>query len=188
LDDRRQLAFDHVAVEFRKRLLDRATSPFGLAIIAESHVGLIEDSTGERVNKAALDLTVAIDKELVRDRLYGAVNFFYTPEYARSRSTREIERESVAGVSFALMQRLAPQFFLGAELRYERAYEGLALNRFGGEALFVGPILYATLSHNVALSAAWLAQVAGRALGESGGLDLENFERHRARLKLVVEF
>jgi len=188
LDDRRQIAFDHVALEFRRRLLDRATSPFGLAIIAEPHFGFTDERSGERANKVAADLTVAVDKELVRDQLYGAINLFYTPEYSRTRSTGEIERESQGGLSVALMQRVAPWIFVGAELRYARAYEGLALNRYAGEAFFLGPILYATHSEKVALSAAWSTQVAGHAVGATGRLDLENFDRHRARLKLVVEF
>jgi hypothetical protein len=99
-----------------------------------------------------------------------------------------VERESQVGVSGALAFQAVPKLFLGAELRYLRAYGGLALNRFEGEALFVGPTLYAKLGESFSLSAAWSAQVAGRAAGTPGRLDLDNFTRHEAKVKLSYEF
>jgi hypothetical protein len=51
-----------------------------------------------------------------------------------------------------------------------------------GQALFVGPTMYASLSKNLAISAAWGVQVAGRAVDIPGSLDLKNFERHQAQL------
>jgi hypothetical protein len=81
-----------------------------------------------------------------------------------------------------------PNIFLGAEVRYMRAYEGLALQRFRGEAVFVGPTLYAKLSERLAVSAAYSAQVAGHAVDVPGRLDLNNFSRHQVRLKFLYEF
>ncbi len=69
-----------------------------------------------------------------------------------------------------------------------RAYEGLTLQRFRGEAVFVGPTLYARLGERLAVSAAFSTQVAGHAVGVPGRLDLDNFSRHQARLKLTYEF
>jgi hypothetical protein len=39
-----------------------------------------------------------------------------------------------------------------------------------------------------ALTFAWSAQVAGRAEGEPGKLDLEHFERHRVRARWSTHF
>lgn len=187
-DDRRQYTFDHVAVEFRQRLMDRKTSPFGLTFVIEPHWGRVDEASGERVNKTEVEFTLAADKELIADRLFVAFNAFYTPELARSLATGETERSSAAGVSFAVMQRVLPQLYAGAELRYARAYDGLALGQFAGQAVFLGPMLYTKLAPNLALIAAWSSQIAGRAVGAPGPLDLDNFERHRARLKMVVDF
>jgi hypothetical protein len=44
------------------------------------------------------------------------------------------------------------------------------------------------VSDHVSLSAAWNVQVAGKANDGSGHLDLENFERHQAKLKLIAQF
>jgi hypothetical protein len=188
LQDRRQITFDHFAVEFRQRLLDRKTSPFGLTFVAEPHWGRVDEKTGEAVRKTEVEFTLAADRELLKDKLFAAFNVFYTPEHARSLVSGEVERASTAGVSLALMQRLTPSLFAGAELRYARAYDGLTLNQFAGEALFVGPILHWSVRPSMTLIAAWSAQIAGQAVGSVGPLDLENFERHRARLRMAVEF
>jgi hypothetical protein len=62
------------------------------------------------------------------------------------------------------------------------------LDSFAGQALFIGPTMYASLSKNIAVSAAWSVQVAGHAVDIPGSLDLKNFERHRAQLRLMYNF
>src|SRR4051795_2341414 len=78
--------------------------------------------------------------------------------FARRKSA---ERSSNFGVSGALAFQALPNLFLGAEVRYLRGYEGLALQHFRGEAVFIGPMLYAKLSDHLALSAVFSTQVAG---------------------------
>jgi hypothetical protein len=89
----------------------------------------------------------------------------------------------VAGSFNALVR---PGLFVGAELRHERAYDGLALNRLAGDALFVGPHFSAKLAENLSVVSAWNAQIAGRAVDVPGTLDLTNFERHRVKIKLEI--
>ena len=57
-----------------------------------------------------------------------------------------------------------------------------------GEAVFVGPTLYAKLSDHFTISAAYSAQVSGHAVGVPRQLDLDNFSRHQARLVVNYEF
>jgi hypothetical protein len=54
--------------------------------------------------------------------------------------------------------------------------------------LFVGPTFYVSLSKHFAVSGSWTAQVAGHAMGVPGALDLQNFERHQAKLRLMYTF
>jgi hypothetical protein len=49
-------------------------------------------------------------------------------------------------------------------------------------------IMHQHLSDHLSLSAAWDVQVAGKANDEPGHLDLQNFERHQAKLKLIAQF
>jgi hypothetical protein len=74
------------------------------------------------------------------------------------------------------------------EARYLREYEGLALDRFAGHALYVGPTVSAKLPGGYWLLAAWSTQVAGRSIEQPGPLDLTNFERHQVRLKFGFNY
>ena len=74
------------------------------------------------------------------------------------------------------------------EVRNLRHYDGLALNSFAGQALYIGPTFYAAFGERYFVSAAWSIQVWGTVAGSSGMLDLTNFERHQAKLRLGVSF
>lgn len=84
--------------------------------------------------------------------------------------------------------QVKPGVLIGAEARYMRSFDGLGLDRFTGNALFVGPTFYARFSEKIWMSAAWSAQIAGHAHNEIGSLDLTNFERHRALLRFGYNF
>ncbi len=77
---------------------------------------------------------------------------------------------------------------MGGEARYLRKYDGIGLQEFEGEALFVGPTAYFQLSKTSRLTASWSFQAWGRTAGSTAGLDLVNFERHQARLVYGVNF
>ena len=72
--------------------------------------------------------------------------------------------------------------------RYLRAYEGLTLNRYQGQALFLGPTMFWHITERAWISFAFNAQVAGRAVADNRRLDLVYFNRTQARLKVGVEF
>jgi len=74
------------------------------------------------------------------------------------------------------------------EVRYMRSFDGLGLDRFTGNALFVGPTFYAKFSEKAWMSAAWSAQVAGHVHNGMGALDTTNFEQHRALLRFGYNF
>jgi hypothetical protein len=81
-----------------------------------------------------------------------------------------------------------PGIWVGAEARYLRSYNGTALNTLSGQAVYVGPTLYARLGERGWLSAAWNFQAWGEAIGIPGALDLVNFERHQLRFRVGYEF
>ena len=187
LEDRRSTAFEGLSFELRQRFLDRATAPFGLTLTVEPHWARIDEVDGARANKHAVEVTLAADKELIKDRLFGAVNLIYEPEWVNL-AVGEKHRESTIGASAALMAQVVPSVFVGGEVRYLRRYEGVDLASFAGEAWFLGPTLAINVTDRLMLIAAYSTQIAGRQAGMSGPLDLENFERHRAKLKAVVSF
>jgi len=187
-DDRQQIGFQGLSFEVKYQLLDRNHAPFGLTLFAQPRWTRIDEANGERVSQFSSEFTLALDKEILPQRLFGAINLIYEPEISRSHETGEQERGSRLGGSAALAAQILPGVLIGAEARYLRAHEGLIPNSLKGEALFVGPTLYTRLSPNTFMSIAWSGQIAGHAVGEPGRLDLSNFERNRIRFRLGLAF
>jgi hypothetical protein len=188
LDDRRQLAWQGVSIDFRYRFLDRETAPFGFTVALAHQADKLDETTGAAAWHVGTDFTLAFDREIVPDTTVAALNLIYQPEWTRFAATDAAEQESTIGAAFALMTRVNPNIFLGGEARYLRRYDGIGLEEFAGQALFVGPTAYFQLSDRSRLTAAWSVQAWGRAAGSSAALDLTNFERHQARLVFGVNF
>lgn len=188
LENRRQLAVGGFAADFRYRLRDRATAPFGFALGVEPHWSRVDDGSGARVREYGADLVAAFDKEIVPDRIVAAFNLLYQPEVSRARTGGGWSREATAGIATALMAQVSPGVFLGIEGRYLRRYESLGFDNFAGHAGFLGPTLFVQLSRRAWFAAAWSAQIAGRATNMPGSLDLINFERHQVRLLFGMNF
>jgi hypothetical protein len=187
-EDRRQLAWQGVSVDFRYRFLDRNVAPFGLTFALETHADRIDDRTAAAARRYGSDLTLALDRELIPNRVVAAFNLFYGPEWTRLLGTGLAEQESTVGAAIAVMAQIRPGFLIGAEVRYLRKYDGIGLEEFAGEALFAGPTAYLQLSERSRLTVAWSAQAWGRAAGSTAALDLVNFERHQVRLIFGVNF
>lgn len=186
--DINNLGFASGGVEFKYRFLNRADAPFGLTLGVDTSIGRIDTGTGQRARDYALDFSLALDRELIADRLYGAINVAYAPSWARDHTTGTWERAAATEVSAALTNRIANGVFLGGEVRYLRAYETAGLSGFAGDAVFAGPTLYVMFSPRANMTLAWNVQVAGRASGEPGRLDLINFERNQVRLRFGFGF
>jgi hypothetical protein len=188
LDDRRSAAFDGLAFGLKYRLIDREHGPFGIAIEAEPQWRRVDGTSGAPVDQIGGQYSLLLDKELVSNRIISAFNLVYEPEVSRSRLEGTWSHESTVRVAAAIMAQAQPHVSYGLETRYLRKYEGLALDRFAGHALYVGPTVSATLPRGYWLLAAWSVQVAGRSVGGQGPLDLTNFERHQVRLKLGFNY
>jgi len=187
-EDRRQLAWQGVSVDLRYRFLDRDTAPLGLTFALESHADRIDETTAAAVRNYGTSFTLAFDRELIPNFAVAALNLIYRPEWTRLVGTGAAEQESTIGAAFAVMAQMRPGFLVGGEARYLRKYEGIALQEFSGEALFVGPTAYFQLSERSRLTLAWSFQAWGRSARSSAALDLADFERHQARLVFGVNF
>jgi hypothetical protein len=192
LDDRNRVDFGGFFGEIRTILLDRGpTSPLAVTLSAEPEWRRIDENSGERVNNVELEVKVNADLELIAKRLYLGFNLLYEPE-----ATHDPDRigigwmtESKAGVSAAVSYRIVPSVFLGVEAWYLRHHDGTWLNNFTGDAWFAGPTLYAQINRKMFVSAAWNAQVSGRDVDDPDAkFNTSEFTRHRAKLKLAVEF
>lgn len=174
--------------EFKYRVFNRADAPFGLTFGVDTSMARIDTGTGQRTRDYALDFSAALDREIITDQLFGAINLVYAPSWARDHLTGTWERAAATEVSAALANRIANGIFVGGEVRYLRAYESAGLSGFAGDAVFAGPTLYVMFSQRANMTLAWNMQVAGHAVGESRRLDLTNFERHQVRLRFGFGF
>jgi hypothetical protein len=188
LEDRSAFQFGGFVAEARYRLLNRRSAPVGLTVGVEAHWARVDDLSGEPASNFGGDLSVAIDKELVEDRLFAAVNMLYEPEWIYLFGSGSALQQSTFTLSAALTAQVREGMFLGLETHYVRAYDGIGLNAFAGDAWFIGPTTYLRLSKNVSISAAWSIQVAGGALSLPGALNLRDFERNQVRLRLEYTF
>ena len=176
-----------VTLEARLMLMDRHRSPFGLTLIAEPRWGRVDATSGEPSTSYGGTLTLAGDKELIDNRLFGSVNLLYDSQATRMPLIDRWSNESEIGASAALAARATSALFLGGELRYLQAYDGHGLNSSSGQAMFAGPTFYLRLAKGVAMSGAWNMQLTGRTPA-NGSLDLTHFERQQAKVRLNVNF
>jgi hypothetical protein len=188
IGDARRAAAQSLSFDARFRMLDRTQAPLGLTLSVSPHWGLADETSGVRTDHFGTEVELLADRELVPDRLVGAVNLLFANDRARLLASDGIERESLAGAGAALAAQIMPGLWLGGEVRYLRDYSGAALNVFSGQAIYVGPSVYARLGEKTFVSAAWDFQIWGDAIATPGALDLANFERHQVKLRVGFEF
>jgi hypothetical protein len=188
LDNRSSVDLMGLVGEVRYLLIERTSnSPWSVTVSLEPNWRRIDETSGERVTNFELEGKINADVELIPKRLFGAVNFMYEPEWTRT-GEGDVEHEATVGISGALAYRIVPQVVIGAEVWYLRHYDSFDLSQFTGDAVYVGPTLYVQLSRKMFMAAAWNTQIAGRDNENPGALNLTEFSRHRAKLKLAVEF
>jgi len=173
--------FDGVIGEVRWQPLERSKSlPLDLTLSLSPEWRRVDDATGEEANtysgQAAILAVAAIDP----DKLFVGFNFIYEP--AVTRVLDGWQNNSSLEVSLAASYAIAPNIFVGAEVRH---LNGSEQGLFSSHAFYIGPSLYAKLSETFAIKVAWSEQVPD---GPNRRLDLDNFERHQALLLLVKTF
>jgi hypothetical protein len=188
MGDTQHTALQSLFLDARLRLLDRDRAPFGLTISASPHWGFIDETSGVPAGHFGTETQLLADRELQPDRLVGAINLLFDNDRTRFVISDGLQHESLVGAGAALAAQVMPGLWLGGEARYLRDYSGAALNVFSGQALYIGPTLYARLAANAFVSVAWNFQTWGTAVAAPGALDLANFERHQVKLRFGFEF
>jgi hypothetical protein len=182
------LTVEGFSFEIKRRLLDREKAPFGLTLAVVPSLTRI-NGDGQRETGFDTHFLLIADKELIEGKLFGAVNVSYAPSYGHLPSASGWSPSSELGASAALSWRATDKLFVGGELRHARTYDGAFANDHLGHALFTGPNFFLRLTPESWLAGGWNMQIAGNAAGEAGRrLDLTNFQRHEARLRLGFSF
>jgi hypothetical protein len=188
MEDRRGGAFQSLSFDARFRLLERDHSPFGLTLSIEPHWGFADETSGAPISHFGWEGLLVLDRELVPDRLFGALNLHFDTDRAESVAGGGREQQPTLGIGGALAGQVISRVWIGGEMRYFRSYEGAGLDTFTGHAVYIGPTLYARFGEKAWLSAAFDIQALGRAVTSPGALDLVNFERYQAKFRLGYDF
>lgn len=189
LDNFHNFNFSGLSAELRFLLVDRSPAqPIALTVIVEPEWARVDDVSGALTTSFGSTFGVVADTELIPNSLYAAANLLYEISANRAFGETSWEQESNLGITAALAYRVAPRVTLGGEIQYYRAFDGLGMQTFLGNVLYVGPTLHIQFTSKIMLAAAFSTQVSGHATGEGRSLDLTNFQRNIANLKLEIEF
>lgn len=189
LPDRSGYNFDGMSVELRHRLVERsASNPFAFTLVVEPRWSRVDGFSGMSAPAYGAEFKAQIDAP-VNDRLFWAMNVNFALERGRDPADRTWSTTSGSSVSTALAYALVEdKMWIGAEARWEHAWSQAFFGSLEGQALFFGPTLAFKASSNVTVNLAATPQIAGKARGVGGSLDLDNFERAKFRVKLAVGF
>ncbi len=189
LDNFHNFNFSGLSAEFRFLLLGLGPdSPIGLTFTVGPEWARVDGVSGVLTRDFSTTFKLVADTELIPNRLYAAANLIYSPGIAREFGATDWQQSSELGMTAAVAYRIAPTVTLGGELQYYRAFDGLGMQSFLGNALYIGPTLHIQFSNKVMLAAAFSTEISGHAAGEGRSLDLTNFQRNLANLKLEIEF
>ena len=188
LTDRTQANWQGASLDLRYRFLDHETAPFGLTLALESHGNRIDETSAAPARNYGTELTLALERDLIPERVVATLNLGYQPEWTRLVGASTEEQDATLAVAFGVMAKLRPNFLFGGEVRYFRRYDGIGLDALAGQAVFVGPTAYFQLSERARMTANWSVQAWGKPAGSNATLDLVNFERHQAKLVFGVNF
>jgi hypothetical protein len=188
LTDRNQVALAGAFAEFRYLAIERTSNnPLSVTLGFEPTVRRIDETSGNGLRNFEFETTVNADLELMKNRLYAGFNLLYEPEVTQP-VIGDTQREATFGGSAALSLRIASNVVIGGEVWYLRHYDAANLTAFTGDAVMLGPSLFVQFTPKMFMTAAWNTQVWGREVGNTLPLNLEEFQRHRAKLKFAWEF
>lgn len=188
LDDREVAALAGGFVETRARLWTRAEAPFGLTLNTVVGASRLDAATGLGARGLSIEAGLLMDREIVPGDVVAGLNIVYALGRSRIDGIAGDQQASNLEISGALAKRIVPGLFLGVEARYLRAYSGLGLDRFVGQAVYLGPTVYKELTEETWMSFTWGTQVSGSEVRAGEDRDLTNFDRHQVRLRVGTHF
>ncbi len=181
LSQRTGFGFEGVTGELRWQPLERSKDlPLDLTLSFSPQWRRIDDLTGAEANTYSAQTAILAVAAIDPDKLFLGFNFIYEP--AVTGIPDGWQNNSSLEVSLAASYAIAPEVFIGAEVRH---LNGSEQGLFSSHALYIGPSFYAKLSETLAFKITWSEQVPD---GPARRIDLENFERHQALLLLVKSF
>lgn len=172
-------------VEMKYRLLGRDMHGLGLTVVLDPSFNRVDPDGADRFTTYNTGIRLFADKTLIPNTLYAALNLSQDLTWS---GPSPYQRSSTFTVAGSLAWQVADGLYLSGEVRHMRAHNELGFGKEAGYATFAGPGIFWQATKQLALSAAYNIQVAGKAKGEPGNLDLTNFSQHLVKVKLGYSF
>lgn len=172
-------------VEMKYKLLSRTMHGFGLTLVIDPSVNRTDPDGAGRFTTYNTGIRLFADRTLIPDTLHAALNISQDLTWT---GPSPYQRSSTFTVAGSLAWQVREKLYLSGEVRHMRAHNELGFGKEAGYATFVGPGVFWQATDQLALSAAYNIQVAGKAKGQPGDLDLTNFSQHLVKVKLGYSF
>jgi hypothetical protein len=173
-------------IELKYKLLGRSVHGLGLTLAITPSVTHFDFPGNVNGTAYGASFRLLSDFEIMRDRLFGAVNLEYVPGWLRSGGVTT--ETSFLNIRAALSTKVLDNLYVGVEASHQRAYAGTGFNRDAGHANFVGPTFFWQATEKLSINGAWAYQVSGDSLLPGRKLNLETFNRHQLRVKAAYAF
>lgn len=173
-------------VEMKYRLLGRDMHGIGLTLVIDPSVTRTDpDGIARNFTTYNTGIRLFADKTLIPNTLYAAVNVSQDLTWT---GPSPYGRSSTLTLAGSLAWQVQDGLYLSGEVRHMRKHNELGFDKEAGYATYVGPGVFWQATKQLALSAAYNIQVAGKAKGQPGDLDLTNFSQHLVKVKLGYSF
>jgi hypothetical protein len=172
-------------VEMKYKLLGRDMHGLGLTLVIDPSLNRTDPDGAGRFTTYNTGIRVFADKTLIPNTLYAAFNLSQDLTWT---GPSPYQRSSTFTIGGSLAWQVSDGLYLSGEVRHMRAHNELGFGKEAGYATFAGPGVFWQATKQLALSAAYNIQVAGKAKGEPGNLDLTNFSQHLVKVKLGYSF
>lgn len=172
-------------VEMKYRLLGRDLHGIGLTVVVDPSVNRIDATGAGQFTAYNTGIRLFADKTLLPGKLYAALNLSHDLSWI---GPSPYLRSSTFTLGGSLAWQVVDGLYLSGEVRHQRRQNELGFGDNAGYATFAGPGVFWQATKQFAISAAYNIQVAGKAKGQPGDLDLTNFSQHLVKVKAAYSF
>ncbi len=172
-------------VEMKYRLLGRDLHGIGLTVVVDPSFNRIDPTGAGNFTGYNTGIRLFADKTLVPGKLYAALNLSHDLSWTGPSPNLHSSTFTLGG---ALAWQALEGVYLSAEVRHQRRYGDLGFDNEAGYATFAGPGVFWQATRQFGISAAYNVQLAGKAKGASGNLDISNFSQHLVKVKAAYSF
>ena len=172
-------------IETKYKILGRDLHGLGLTAVIDPSFNRTDPDGAGRFTTYNTGLRLFADKTLLPGKLYAALNLSHDLTWT---GPDPYGRSSTFTVGGSLAWQVLEGVYLSGEVRHQRAYNTLGFGKEAGYATFAGPGILWQATKQFAISAAYNVQLAGKAKGQPGDLDLTNFSQHLVKVKIAYGF